>query len=255
MGLNFKRAIEFVGYHRPEYQRTMADMYYKKMEDDAMEPVTFNPPFEIKLGVDHGHTTDDGPQGWWKPTDDGNDEHVNELYFTKYKNGKSIEWRTVDKQYGGQSEKYDENGRITEHIEYYPSQKIRMIRFYNLDLSPDVIGKIEYYPSGRVSSETFNPDQDNDSDQVMLHYLDYDKKYLSAKSIYGRAYNKQWVKEGYGKNGKATYLKYKIFYYAQTENPTRIITDDIYSGICTTTDYDREGNITDRKEEESKYMP
>jgi hypothetical protein len=253
MGLNFKRAIEFVGYHRPEYQRTMADMYYKKMEDDAMEPVTFNPPFEIKLGVDHGHTTDDGPQGWWKPTDDGNDEHVDELHFTKYKNGKSIEWRTVNKKHGGHSEKYDENNKITERIQYYPSQKIHRINFYNVGSSPDELTMIEYYPTGRVASETFNVDQNNDGDQVRLQYLDDNKKYISSKWIMNRAYGK--TSGGKRSHGFSIYTKYRITYYAQTNNPIMIMTDDIHSGIKTTILYDREGNITDRKEEESNYVP
>ena len=249
MSLNLKKALEFVGYHRPEYEKTLADLYYQKMEDEAMEPVSFDAPFKITLGLDHGHTTDEGAQGWWKPNDDdGNDEYSNIIYFSKYKNGKPIEWRSVDKENGGKSEKYDENGKIIEVTTYYPSQKIQSIRFNNRDSKPNEVNKIEYYPTGRVNSETFI---DEDGDEIVLNYLDHDNKYLSGKSVYGLAK----PKGGNELIGKVRYLKYKVFYYAQTDNPIQTITDDIHSGIRTTTDYDREGNVTNRKEEESKYKP
>lgn len=257
MGFNFKKAVEFVGYHRPKYERIIADMYYKKMEDDAMEPVVFNPPFEIKLGVDHGHATDEGIQGWWKPIDDDGENADNSItYYTKYKDGKIIEDRRVDTNNRGNnsSQKYDKNKKVIEWAEYYPNQKLLTIRHYSDGSTTETTG---YYPSGRVEYEISKTNPET-NEYIMLRYLDHEKKFLSSKTIYGTA--KKNPKYNRDENipylsNAVSYFKYKIEYYAQTNNPIMIMHDDIHSGIKTTTQYDREGNITDRKEEESKYVP
>ena len=254
MGFNFKKALEFVGYHRPQYERSIADMYYKKMEDDDMEPVVFNPPFGITLGDDHGHATDDGVQGWWTDSEENEENEAiweDSKHYTKYKDGKVVESRNVDKEYGGSSEKYDENGKVIEYKYYYPNQKLKRISFNNNYSTPDELTQIEYHPSGRVESETFGTN--SNGDYITLYYLDHDKKFLSQKWIKNQAYNKEWIKDGYGRNGKSTYTKYRISYYAQTNQPNVEMFDDVDSGIKTTINYDREGNIINKEEVESNY--
>ncbi len=251
MGLNVANALDFITYHRPQYDVTVSDLIFKKKEDEGYEPVTFYPPFQITLGVDHGHATDEGAQGWWKVSDDDGAEEVDTIqYYAKYKDGKIIEERKVntDGNGGNSSQKYNDDKEVIEYSEYYPNQKLKSIRYFKVGDSPDKITRMDYYPSGRLESETFNKDPET-GDYVILNYLDHEKKFLSGKNIMGYAYRKNLVRTDY----KLPYTKYGITYYAHTNNPIMVVNDDIHSGIKTITHYDRDGNITDRKEEPSNY--